>query len=84
MLLLERFQGGRLERNIVAKALLYPFITDARTLLFSPTATVLFRGMDAQFLHLAEQGGFVDSQRPGCRNTVEGVSFERHTDGLAV
>ncbi len=84
MLLLNCFQGGGLACNMVAKVLLYPLITDAMTLLFSATATVLFRRMDAQFLHLTEQGGFVDSQRPGRRNTVEGVSFERHADGLAV
>lgn len=84
MLLLNCFQGEGLACHIVANVLLYPLITDAMTLLFSATATVLFRRMDAQFLHLTEQGGFVDSQRPGRSNTVEGVSFERHADGLAV
>ena len=84
MLLLKCFQGGGLACHIVANVLLYLLITDAMTLLFSATAIVLFRRMDAQFLHLTEQGGFVDSQRPGRRNAVVSVSFERHADGLAV
>ena len=48
MPLLERFQGGGLENNIVAKMLPYPLITDAMTLLLLPLQPSCLGGFPLQ------------------------------------
>lgn len=66
-------------------ALMQPLalIKDASTLLTSALAAVpLWRG-DSQLLHLAIQGGLVDSQRTRRGGAIEGIAFERRSDRLS-